>query len=212
MSRSSSPFVDLSTLVNPGPDGEDRSLELLAILDLVPDAVIAARRDGTIVFASRRTEEVFGYERSELLGQPVEILLPERYRALHREQRDGFFGSPRGRSMGTDFDLRGQRKDGTEFPADISLSPVRLGSEEFAIAAVRDITERRMLLARLETTLTEVLDGFIPICSNCKRIRQPDESWVRLERYLADHSQASFSHSICPLCEDVLYPENSEDE
>jgi PAS domain S-box-containing protein len=212
MSRSSPPFVDLSTLAIPGPDGEDRSLELLAILDLVPDAVIAARRDGTIAFANRRTEEVFGYERSELLGQPVEILLPERYRALHREQRDGFFGGPRGRSMGTDLDLRGQRKDGTEFPADISLSPVRLGSEEFAIAAVRDITERTMLLARLEATLTEVLDGFIPICSNCKRIRQPDESWVRLERYLAEHSQASFSHSICPLCEDVLYPEDGEDE
>ena len=212
MSRSSPPFVDLSTLAIPGPDGEDHSLELLAILDLVPDAVIAARRDGTIVFASRRTEEVFGYERSELLGQPVEILLPERFRELHREQRDGFFGDPRGRPLGTDLDLRGRRKDGTEFPADISLSPVRLGPEEFVIAAVRDITERRMLLARLENTLTEVLDGFIPICSNCKRIRQPDESWVRLERYLAEHSQASFSHSICPLCEDVLYPANGEDE
>jgi PAS domain S-box-containing protein len=212
MSRSSPPFVDLSTLAIQGPDGEDRSLELLTILDLVPDAVIAARRDGTIVFASRRTEEVFGYERSELLNQPVEILLPERFRDPHREQRDGFFGSPRDRSMGSDLDLRGRRKDGSEFPADISLSPVRLGSEEFVIASVRDISERRMLVARLESTLTEVLDGFIPICSNCKSIRQPDESWVRLERYLAEHSQASFSHSICPLCEDVLYPEDGEGE
>jgi len=212
VSRSSPPFVDLSTLAVSGRDGEDRSLQLLGVLDLVPDAVIAARRDGTIAFASRRTEEIFGYERSELLGQPVEILLPERFRALHREQRGSFFGSPRGRSMGSDLDLRGRRKDGTEFPADISLSPVRIGSEEFAIAAVRDITERKILLARLETALTKVLDGFIPICSNCKRIRQPDESWVRLERYLADHSRASFSHSICPLCEAALYPEDGGDE
>ena len=126
-------------------------------LEAVPDAVLIADAHGYIIFVNQQTEVLFGYSHAELLGQPMEILLPERFRERHVAHRAGYMGAPRVRPMGAGLDLRALRQDGTEFPVEISLSPVELGKEVGVVSTIRDITERKQaeaerarLLMRLE--------------------------------------------------------------
>jgi PAS domain S-box-containing protein len=113
------------------------------MLDAAPDAMIGVDSDGVIVMANARTETVFGYRRSELIGQHLEVLIPERIKDVHRTHRAGFFDAPRFRPMGVGLDLSGRRSDGTEFPAEISLSWLDTENGVVALGAIRDITDRR---------------------------------------------------------------------
>ena len=116
---------------------------LRSVLESVPDAVIAADIRGTMLLVNRQTEDLFGYPRAELIGRPVEILMPERFRAAHVKYRDAYFADPRIRPMGANLELFGRRRDGREFPVEISLSPLRTPAGLFVISTVRDITPRR---------------------------------------------------------------------
>ena len=113
------------------------------LLEAMPDALVGVDRAGVIRFVNRHTESLFGYERGELVGLPIETLVPESLRTVHQVQRDGYVAAPKTREMGTDLELRGQRRDGTEFPVDIALSHVDTGDGVVVIAAVRDITDRQ---------------------------------------------------------------------
>lgn len=113
------------------------------VLDSAPDAMIIIDRDGTIAFANRQAETLFGHEAASLVGQQVEILLPERFRARHIGHRNGYVENTRVRPMGTGLDLFALRKDGTEFPVEISLSPAQDDTRALFVAAIRDITDRR---------------------------------------------------------------------
>jgi PAS domain S-box-containing protein len=113
------------------------------VLDSAPDAMIIIDRSGDIVFANQQVEALFGYPAAELVGRKVELLLPERYRARHVDHRNGYISNVRVRPMGSGLDLFARRRDGTEFPVEISLSPASDGDEMLAVAAIRDITERR---------------------------------------------------------------------
>ena len=117
------------------------------IIELAPDALLAVDSDGRIRLVNQQTERMFGYAREKLLGQPIEALIPERSRAGHRRLRAGYMAEPHTRPMGMDLPLFGRRRDGSEFPVEIGLSPLGAGSEFAVVAIVRDITERRRIEA-----------------------------------------------------------------
>ena len=94
------------------------------LLETLPDAVLAVDREGTIVQLNSQAQELFGYERDELIGQKVEVLVPESYRSHHDQHRTNFAEKPKTRRMGADLDLYGRRRNGSQFPVEISLSPV----------------------------------------------------------------------------------------
>jgi protein-histidine pros-kinase len=113
------------------------------LLESAPDAIVVTGDDGRIALVNRQTERLFGYPREELLGQSVDRLVPDRLRAGHAAHRARYAAAPAARPMGAGLDLSARRKDGTEFPAEISLSLVAIGDELLVAAAVRDVTWRK---------------------------------------------------------------------
>jgi len=99
--------------------------------------------EGRVVFVNSQTETLFGYGRDEILGEVVEMLIPERFRPTHPTHRQGYFAEPRTRPMGAELELYGRRRDGSEFPAEISLSSIEADGGRLATAAIRDVSERR---------------------------------------------------------------------
>ncbi len=115
------------------------------VIESAPDAMVMVSGTGAIELVNGQVRRLFGYEREELVGQPVEVLVPLRYRGRHREQRRRFVRSPRLRPMGADLQLSGLRKDGTEFPVEISLSPIESDGVGSVCATIRDVTARRQV-------------------------------------------------------------------
>ena len=115
-----------------------------ALLESAPDAIVIVDQNGRIVLANSQTEHLFGYTREELLGQPVEMLLPERFREAHRAHRAAYTNAPRTRPMGIGLELFGRRRDGSEFPTEISLSPVETPQGMLVTSIIRDVTDRKV--------------------------------------------------------------------
>ena len=126
------------------------------LLEALPDAVIAVDREGTIVQVNSQTQALFGYDRDELIGQKVEMLVPESFRQQHHYHRDNFARAPKTRRMGADLDLYGRRRNGSEFPVEISLSPVSTEKGAFVLSAIRDISDRRRIAEELRRANEEL--------------------------------------------------------
>lgn len=116
-----------------------------AILEAIPDALIAVNQQGVIIQTNPQAESMFGYTRDELIGQSIEMLVPERQRGDHHRHRAEFHERPKIRRMGSGLDLRARRRDGSEIPVEISLSPIPAGETNIVLTAIRDISDRKRI-------------------------------------------------------------------
>ncbi|MGH2554926.1 MAG: hybrid sensor histidine kinase/response regulator [Actinomycetota bacterium] len=126
-----------------------------AMLDAAPEAMVGVSVDGTVVMVNSQTESLFGYDREALLGQPVEILVPDGVKAIRPLHRARYFNEPRTRPMGASLELAGRRADGAEFPAEISLSSIETEDGVLVLAAIRDATDRKNAEAELHRAKEE---------------------------------------------------------
>src|ERR671935_731995 len=133
------------------------------LLEAAPDALIVVGVGGTISIANGQAGRLFGYSREELIGMRVEELVPERFADVHRGHRDDYLDDPRPRAMGTGLDLHARRKDGSEFPVEVTLSPIETADSTLVTAAIRDITERRKAEAKFRGLLEAAPDAMIVV-------------------------------------------------
>jgi PAS domain S-box-containing protein len=126
------------------PEGTSTSArQFKSLLEAVPDAMVGVDQAGVIRFVNRQTELLFGYDFDDLVGQPIETLVPESFPQVHPDHREGYIADPGTRAMGLDLELTGRQRDGTVFPVDISFSHIDTEDGPLVIAAMRDITERK---------------------------------------------------------------------
>jgi PAS domain S-box-containing protein len=126
------------------------------LLETLPDAIVAVDREGTIVQVNSQTQGLFGYSRDELIGQKVEMLVPESFRHKHHQHRENYAEALKTRRMGAELDLYGRRRNGTEFPVEISLSPVSTDKGPLVLSAIRDISDRKRIAEELRRANEEL--------------------------------------------------------
>jgi PAS domain S-box-containing protein len=158
---------------------------LRALLEAMPDAIVVVDPDGLIVLANSQAENLFCYQSQTLIGCPVEQLLPERYRDVHSRHRGKFFTQPRTRTMGANLELYGRRRDGEEFPVEISLSPIRIGASTLVISAVRDVSGRRRAEDKFRDLLESAPDAMVIVDAG-GRIVLANSQAVRLFGWLRE--------------------------
>lgn len=148
-------------------DPTDREERLFrALVEAAPDAMVIVDERGVIQLVNGQVMTLFGFEREELVGKPVEVLIPESLHRAHRSHRAGYVQDPRVRAMGAGLDLRARRKDGTEFPAEISLSPLQTDDGMLISATIRDITQKRREERLFRGLLEAAPDGMVIVDSS----------------------------------------------
>jgi PAS domain S-box-containing protein len=171
------------------------------LLESAPDAMVIVGRDGRIALVNSQLEKLFGYRREELLGQSVDCLVPERYRGQHERHRTGFFSQPRARAMGAGLQLHGQRRDGSEFPLEISLSPLETEEGLFVSGAIRDASERRQFERTLQDA-SRLKSEFLATMSH--ELRTPLNGIIGFSEFLIDEKAGTLNTRQKEYLSDVL--------
>ncbi|GGL67705.1 PAS domain S-box protein [Halocalculus aciditolerans] len=174
-----------------------------AMCEASPDTIILVDADGRITYANDRVSEMFGYDPDDLVGDPVEVLVPEAVRDGHVAKRDAYLDAPETRPMGANLDLTGRRKDGTHFPVEVSLSPIDAGDDLEVMAAVRDRSDRRALRQKYQTILEAAPDPVFITDAVTREIVEVNEQATALLGYDAD--------DLIGAPQTLLHPTGEED-
>lgn len=179
-----------------------------ALVESMPDAIVIAGHDGKIQLVNAQTEKLFAYSRKTLIGQRLELLMPERFVERHRLHRATYMTAPRTRMMGADLELSGQRADGSEFPVEISLGPVNTGNGGGVVAVIRDLTGRKQMDEALRVSREQLrnLSAYLQTAREQERSRIAREIHDELGQALtALKMDVSWLSKKLPLAEEALH-------
>jgi len=171
------------------------------LVESAPDAMVIIDRNGQIVLLNSQTERLFGYTRTELLGQPLEILVPDRFKFGHAVHGKNFFAHPKPRPMGAGLELFGRRKDGTEFPAEISLSPLETEEGTLVSSFIRDITDRKRFEQALQHA-NRMKSEFLANMSH--ELRTPLNGIIGFSEFLVDEKPGQLNPKQKEYLNDIL--------
>ena len=187
-----------------------------AVAQSANEAIITSDSSGLVISWNTGAERIFGYTEAEIIGQPMTTIMPQRYTEGHLQGMKRMSEGSERRLIGGTVELYGLNKNGTEFPIELSLAEWETTTGKYFTGIIRDVSvrkqieaEREQLISDLQNAIEQIktLKGIVPICANCKKIRDDKGYWEQVDHYVAKHTDAKFSHGICPDCTQKLYPD-----